>query len=226
MLKKIKDFVKQNKHSLILVYWPIHGIWYSILQATTMSRAPIAVAVELDRLIPFNEWFVIPYALWYLQIAAVTLYLLFKNKEGFTRLYVYMFGGMFFCMLLCTVLPMYFDRTGVEMYPRDNLLTDAVRFVQGFDPPTTILPSMHVYVTLGLHMAVCKDGLGMERRLMRLASLAFSLSVCLATVFIKQHSVLDVAAALPLAAVMYFVAYKPSYKRLFTKLNVYKNPVG
>ena len=137
-----------------------------------------------------------------------------------------MFGGMFFCMLLCTVLPMYFDRTGVEMYPRDNLLTDAVRFVQGFDPPTTILPSMHVYVTLGLHMAVCKDGLGMERRLMRLASLAFSLSVCLATVFIKQHSVLDVAAALPLAAVMYFVAYKPSYKRLFTKLNAYKNPVG
>lgn len=220
MLDKIKGFVKQNNHIWILLYWPIHGLWYMILQGVTMGRNPSAIAVELDRLIPFNEWFVIPYALWYLQIAVVTLYLFFKNKEGFTRLYIYMFGGMFICMLICTVFPMYFDRTGVQMYPRDNLLTEAVKLIQGFDPPTTILPSMHVYVTLGLHFAVCKDSAGKESRLLRFASLAFSLSVCLATVLIKQHSVLDVAAALPLCALMYFVAYKPSYKKILHKLNI------
>ena len=220
MFGKIKDYIKQNKHSFILLYWPVHGIWYLILQAVTMGRDPFAIVTELDRQIPFNEWFVIPYALWYLQIAAVSLYLFLRNKEGFTRLYVYMFGGMFFCMLLCTVLPMYFDRTGVELYPRDNLLTEAVKLLQGFDAPTTILPSMHVYVTLGLHIAICKDSAGIESRLLRLASLTFSLSVCLATVFIKQHSVLDVAAAIPLCLVMYFVAYRPSYKRLFNKLKI------
>ena len=220
MKGKINSFLKSNKCLWILAYWPIHGLWYMLLQNTTMSRSPIAIASELDRVIPFNEWFVIPYALWYVQIAAVSVYLIVKNKEYFTRLYLYMFGGMLICMLICTVFPMYFDRTGLEMYPRDNLLTEGVKLLQGFDPPTTVLPSMHVYVTLGLHFAVCKACTGKENRLLRYASLAFSLSVCLATVFIKQHSVLDVAAALPLCIVMYLFAYKPAYKGLLQKLDV------
>lgn len=220
MLEKIKSFIKNNRCVLILAYWPIHGIWYMILQNLTMSRSPVAISAELDKIVPFNEWFVIPYALWYVQIAVVSVYLLFKNKEYFTRLYVYMFGGMLVCMLICTLFPMYFDRAGVEMYPRDNLLTEAVKLLQGFDPPTTVLPSMHVYVTLGLHFAVCKVCAEKGELLVRLSSLAFSLSVCFATVFIKQHSVLDVAAAVPLCLVMYFAAYKPSYKKLFNKLGV------
>ena len=220
MIGKIKSFISSNKYVLVLAYWPVHGLWYMLLQNVTMDRNPIAIATELDKIVPFNEWFVIPYALWYVQIAAVTLYLLWKNKEYFTRLYVYMFGGMLVCMLICTVFPMYFDRAGVEMYPRDNLLTDCVKLLQGFDPPTTVLPSMHVYVTLGLHFAVAKTCTGKENRLLRLGSLFFSLSVCLATVFIKQHSVLDVAAALPLCLAMYFAAYKPSYSKLFQKLDV------
>lgn len=220
MFGKIKVFLKENKHWVILLYWCIHGLWYSILQEITMAREPFGVSTELDRLVPFNEWFIIPYALWFLQITIVTLYMFFKNKEGFTRLYVFLFGGMLICMLTCTLFPMYFDRAGVEMYPRDNLLTDAVKQLQGFDPPTTILPSMHVYVTIGLHIALCKDGGAGKSPLVRFASFMFTLSVCLATVFIKQHSVLDVATAIPLVAIMYFVAYKPRYAWLFKKLNI------
>lgn len=220
MIQKLKDFIKHNRHVWILLYWPVHGAWYALLQAVTLKRDPVAIVCGLDKLIPFSEWFIIPYVLWYLQIAVISLYMFFRSKQGFTRLYIYMFGGMFICMLICTVFPMYFDRGGMVMYPRDNLLTDLVRFLQGFDMPTTVLPSMHVYVTLGLHFAVCKEKALASVPMLRTASLAFSLSVCLATVFIKQHSVLDVVAALPLCLIMYFVAYKPSYKKVFSKLKI------
>ncbi len=205
-MSKIKDYIKKNPFVLILAYWPIHGLWYLILQATTMQRSPIPIYHSLDSQIPFCEWFILPYVLWYPFIAAVSLYTMLKNKKAFVRLYSFMFGGMFICMLICTIVPMYFDRSSVLMYPNDNLLTDAVRLLQGFDNPTTILPSMHVYVSCGLHFALCYDkklGKGIK-----LASLALTVGICLATVFIKQHSVYDVAAALVLCVPMYVIAFK------------------
>ena len=220
MIQKTKDFIKENKHALILVYWLIHYAWYQILQAVTLNRDPIPIACEADKLIPFSEWFIMPYLLWYVQIIAVTVYLLFRNKEIFTRLYIYMFGGMFVCMIICTLIPMYFDRTGIAMYPHDNLLTDCVKLLQGFDPPTTILPSMHVYVTVGLHIAVCKDKAFAENKLACAASAFFAVAVCAATIFTKQHSLYDVVSALPLCAVMYMVAYLPKHKRFFKLLDI------
>ncbi len=220
MRVKIKDFVKSNRHALILLYWLIHGIWYRLLQAFTMGRDPFPVSCAADRLIPFCEWFVIPYVLWYAEIVAVTLYLLFNNKEVFTRLYIFLFGGMFVCMTLCTVFPMYFDRTGIALYPRDNLLTDIIKLIQGIDPPTTVLPSMHVYVAIGLHIALAKDKAFSECKGAVLASAFLAAAICAATVFTKQHSVCDVLAALPLCAVFYFAAYKPKYKRLFSLLKI------
>ncbi len=204
---KIKEYIKNNIFVLILLYWPIHGIWYAVLQAVTMERNPTAIYHTLDSLIPFCEWFILPYAMWYLEIAAVSLYMLLKNKEGFVRLYAYMFGGMFVCMLVCTLFPMYFDRSAVAMYPNDNFLTDVIKFLQGFDNPTTILPSMHVYVACGLHFAVARDK-ELGTKSVKIASALLCITICLATVFVKQHSVYDIAAALCLVVPMYFVAFK------------------
>ena len=208
-MKKIREYIKSNPFVLILAYWPIHGLWYLILQETTMNRNPVAIYNSLDSAIPFCEWFILPYVLWYPFIIAVSLYMLMKNKEGFVRLYTFMFGGMFVCMLVCTVFPMYFDRSNIVMYQNDNFLTDAVKFLQGFDAPTTILPSMHVYVSCGLYFSVMKDK--MLSKGLKAASLALTVGICLATVLIKQHSVYDVAAALVLCIPMYVFAFKSSF---------------
>lgn len=221
-MKRIREYINANRYVLILVYWIFHFCWYQALQSVTMGRDPFPISCAADRLIPFSEWFILPYILWYVQIAAVSVYLLLKNKEVFTRLYIYMFGGMFVCMTICTVIPMYFDRTGIAMYPNDNLLTDCVRLVQGIDPPTTVLPSMHVFVTVGLHAALAKDKAFAENRPAVFASAFFAAVVCAATVFTKQHSVCDVAAAIPLCAVMYCAAYLPRYGKLFRVLRVVK----
>lgn len=219
-MKKVCTYIDNNKHVLVLMYWIIHSVWYKILQSITMGREPTAISCAADRLIPFCEWFVIPYVLWYVQIVAVTLYLFLKNKKLFLRLYVYLFCGMFICMLICTLFPMYFDRTGIIMYPYDNFLTDVIRLIQGIDPPTTVLPSMHVYVTVGLHIALCRDRAFGKERLAVAASGFFTLSVCAATLFTKQHSLYDVLAALPLCAIMYAVAYVPKYEKLFRFFDV------
>ena len=41
---------------------------------------------SLDDMIPFNEYFVIPYLLWFAYVTAAIAYLFFKNKEEYYRL--------------------------------------------------------------------------------------------------------------------------------------------
>ncbi len=213
-MKKLKEFIRRYPYALLFAYWPFYGIWYSVLQAITMERDPYPLVCGLDMEIPFCEWLIIPYVLWYLQLLGVGIYSFLYNPKGFIRLCLLVTGGTTFCLIVCTLFPMYFDRTGMVLYYNDNLLTDLVRFLQGFDPPTTVMPSMHVYVTLALHIGLCKDEYARKNKLLLACSLVYSLTVCLATVVTKQHSILDVGASVLLISVMYFVAYVPKYKRL------------
>lgn len=217
----IRDFVKENKHIWIMGYWIIHCSWYLILQEITMARDPYPIVCSLDKAIPFCEWFILPYCAWFVDIVAVSLYLFFKNREGFIRLYLYLFTGMFICMLICTVIPMYFDRTGMELYQRDNLLTDVVKLLQGFDEPTTVMPSMHVYVAVGLCVATLKDKSLGSSAVVKFCAVTLCVAICLSIVFTKQHSVLDGVAALALCLPIYFLAYKPKYSKLF---NFFEKP--
>ncbi len=204
---KIKEFLKKNLFILIILYWIMHSAWYTVLQNTTMSRNPYPIYHKLDSIIPFCEWFILPYVMWYFVILAVSIYLLLRNKERFVRFYTYMFGGMLVCMIVCTVVPMYFDRSNIVMYQNDNILTDFVKLLQGMDEPTTILPSMHVYVACGLMFAVAGDK-KLGDILGKFAAVVFCIVICMATVFTKQHSVYDVLAAWILAVPMYYVAFK------------------
>lgn len=49
----------------------------------------------------------------------------------------------------------------------------------------------------------------LRKPLWRSVFAATALLICLSTVFLKQHSVIDVLAALPLALIAYAVCYRP-----------------
>ena len=49
----------------------------------------------------------------------------------------------------------------------------------------------------------------LRKRLWRVVFAATAVLICLSTVFLKQHSVIDVLAAMPLALIAYAVCYRP-----------------
>ncbi|MBQ3196270.1 MAG: phosphatase PAP2 family protein [Clostridia bacterium] len=213
-MSKIKDYVKTHPQIWLLIYWPIHAVWYSLLQQTTMGRDPLPIVCSLDYKIPFCEWFVIPYALWYVQLALMGIYTFIKRPCKFFRFSIMVAGGACVCMIICTFIPMYFNRVGMEAFPRDNLLVEAVKLIRGIDPPTTVLPSMHVYVSVALHICLCKDEKLASRKVLKYASLVLSILITASTVLLKQHSIIDVFAAFVLLPIMYFLAYVVKYPRL------------
>ena len=152
----------------------------------------------LDAYIPFCEWFVIPYCLWYPLLVAVGLWLLWKDREGFRRYMRFLALTFFASALIWFLIPNGQDLRPAVM-PRDNPLTRLVEGLYSIDTNTNVFPSVHVVGAIGAAWAVKKTPSLERRTLLCGATAILALLICLSTLFIKQHAVLDVIGGLGLA---------------------------
>ena len=100
----LKELLKKYEHIWILGYGFIYLPWFMHLEKTVTSNYHIMHS-SLDDMIPFNEYFVIPYLLWFAYVTAAIAYLFFKNKEEYYRLCAFLFTGMTLSLLICTLFP-------------------------------------------------------------------------------------------------------------------------
>ena len=104
--------------------------------------------------------------------------------------------------------------TGQDLRPLSptGALAGMVEALYRIDTNTNVFPSLHVVGAVGAAIAV-RDGWGRTRAwLCRGADLLAAL-ICVSTVCIKQHSVLDVAGGLAFCAVGWCLVYSPAARR-------------
>ncbi len=199
-------FYHKYKHAIpMIVYAAIYLLWFSYLEKTVTSHYH-EIHVALDDYIPFCELFVVPYFLWFGYIAVTVLYFFFKDKDDYFRACTFLFTGMTIFLLVSTLWPNGHHLRPYVM-PRDNMFTRWVSFLYKTDTPTNLWPSIHVYNSIGCHLAIVKSRHFANRRGIRIASLILCVSIIMSTMLIKQHSVFDVTTAFIMAAVMYGVVY-------------------
>ena len=84
------------------------------------------------------------------------------------------------------------------------------------DTPTNVLPSLHVYNTLVIECAVFESKtFGKHKKLVCTIAAVWGLLICISTVFLKQHSIIDVFAAIILIAIIYPITYKTKFFKKF-----------
>jgi membrane-associated phospholipid phosphatase len=134
---------------------------------------------------------------------------MFQNKKEYYRTCIFLFTGMTIFLIVSTLWPNGLALRQAIM-PRDNIFTRMVAFLYQIDTPTNVWPSIHVYNSIGAHLAIIRSNFGVKRGV-RIASLSLCILIILSTLFLNQHSVFDVLTALGMAAVMYFAVYRPAY---------------
>ena len=101
----MKAFFQKYKHAWVLLYAFLYLPWFFWLE----SRANLpyhVIHVWLDDKIPFVEYFIVPYLLWFVYVAAVFLYLFFKGtKQEFYRYCAFLFTGMTLFLVISTLYP-------------------------------------------------------------------------------------------------------------------------
>lgn len=161
--------------------------------------------LPLDRLIPFQELFVVPYCIWYPLLVTVGLYLLLRDGNAFRRYMCFLAVSFFLSELIWLLIPNGQDLRPLVM-PRNNLFTRWVAGLYSIDTNTNVFPSVHVVGSIGAALAVW-DGLR-RKPVLCWGTAALSVLICLSTLFIKQHAVLDVAGGAVLSALVALPIYR------------------
>lgn len=205
-MEKAKKFYQKYKHGIPLILYGIfYMTWFCYLERTVTKHYRV-IHMAIDDHIPFCEVFVIPYFLWFIYVSAVVLFLFFRSKPDYRRACVFLFTGMTIFLIVSTLWP---NGHHLRLYtmPRDNIFTQMVAHLWRTDTPTNLWPSIHVYNSIGAHIALCRCSLG-KKRWLRGMSLALCISIILSTIFLKQHSMFDVLTGLGMASAMYVLVYR------------------
>ena len=75
----------------------------------------------------------------------------------------------------------------------DDLFSEMVRLLRKTDTPTNVCPSIHVFVTVTVALAAARSRAMARQRLLKGALMVLCVLICMSTVFLKQHSIVDVA---------------------------------
>lgn len=195
-------------HLWYQLYWVIYLVWFFWLD-NTITQPKYIIHAPLDDLIPFNEWFVIPYCSWFLLLVAVTALLWWKDTASYDKLCLMMFSGMTFCLIVYMLLPNGLDlRPTVEEIGRSNPAMWVMQLLWKADASVNVCPSIHCQSTACMAIAISESKLAEERPMLRPIALVWAALICLSTVFTKQHSVLDVVCGLAVAVVWLPVLYR------------------
>lgn len=198
----------QFRHALLLLGW----VWYFIMYMITENLIPLErctpIHCWLDDVIPFNELFVIPYVLWYVLIVVSLAYYFFFDIPRFKQVQIFILITQIIAMTCYVLFPSRQDLRP-ETFARDNFLTRLMAFIYSFDTSTGVCPSLHVAYSIGIASVVAKDDY--FSRPFKIGLTAFVILICAATTFVKQHSAVDVFAALPVCLVAEAIIFGRSY---------------
>lgn len=197
------SFSPEFRHIWLLVWWPLYGLGFRLLERSWPARdvAYHTVYAPLDAMIPFCEWFVFPYLLWFAAIVGMLAYTFFFDVRSFKRFMWFVMITYTLTLLIYLVWP-----TKQELRPdvflRDNWMTRFMADFYAYDTNTNVCPSLHV---IGAWTVCCCawHTKGMRHIAWRIGHTVLAVLITLSTVFLKQHSVHDVWPALLICAVTY-----------------------
>lgn len=205
---RIKRFFFEHPF-LMLLYFPLFFVLFELSESGWFVTSYHTVEFFFDRYIPFCSIFVVPYVAWFVFVGGMAAYTYFFEKREFLR---YMsFVAITYSVGLITFFafpsiqhlrptvftnPGFFDRLVIGIYASDT--------------NTGVFPSLHVVGQFAVLFASwhCKR---LQTAAWRVFFTVSSVLVCASTVFIKQHSLLDVLAGLCLCLIVYPLIYKRSH---------------
>ncbi len=193
----IAAFINRYKHGFwILSYMAFYLVGFMILENAGHRHYHIIHSV-FDDLIPFCEYFIVPYYLWFVYITGAVCFFIFfgKDKTEYYKLCCSLAIGMTIFLMVSCVWPNAQDLRPT-VFARDNVFVHWVQLLYKADTPTNILPSIHVYNSVVVFFAINKCRQLRRHKAVRLGCGILTVLIVLATMFLKQHSIVDASMGL------------------------------
>lgn len=202
----IKDFIKNNKEVRYILFFPIYTAVFFVIEYFTPTSGYWITDCVLDTYIPFIPEFIFFYVLWYLIFAIIGFSLLFRDIDAFSRWMRYTIYSTSACLLFCCLVP-----NGQCLRPEglvpDSLATRLLTLIWSLDTNTNVYPSMHVITCIGNVCAILDSKAAFKRKSSRIILCVVMAFCASSTIFVKQHSIMDLFGAFTLAVPLILIIY-------------------
>lgn len=209
-MKRIRNRIQQwipphARKILILVFFYNMLVFYlpRILRVLLHNNTYYVFDTALDNKIPLLPFMIVIYfgcyAFWAVNYVLCSRY---DEKQAKQFLYADLIGKTV-CLFFYIFLPTTMERTDPI---GNNLFTLLLRFLYRVDMPDNLFPSIHCFCSW-----LCYIGMRADKRYpkkYRIFSLVFAIAVCISTVTVKQHLLIDIPAGILLAEASFWLSKK------------------
>ena len=194
MMYEWKDIIKRGLWGLSIL---LISLTYPILNQNRGNTNDLFTAV--DKFIPFNKYFILPYVSWYVFMPFFSAVLCILDKERYFKLLITLNIGMITCYIIYYFYPTYVPR---PMIIGTDFFSNTVLNLYEVDNPYNCFPSIHVLNSVLIALYTYES----EKvyKFIKAICVIISGSIILSTMFIKQHYFADVVAGIIFACVLYF----------------------
>lgn len=192
-------------HVKLLLGWVGYFTLYFLTENLIPAERCHPVHCALDDLIPFNEGFLVFYAGWYVLVVGSLAYTFFYDTDSFRRIQSYIIITQVVAMAAYILWPSRQDLRPAA-FPRENAFTWLLGIIYSFDTNTGVCPSLHVAYSMGILSTFLKKKTVPKGAKALLT--VFVMGVCVSVCFVKQHSAVDVFAALPVCLLAEYLVFR------------------
>lgn len=191
-----KEAVKKYGHAgWFLLYSIFYLIAFSVIEKAGHVHFHI-IHTWIDEQIPFCRFFIVPYYLWfgYIGFGVAWFILRCENRREYYKLIAMLMTGMTIFIVVSVVYPNKLMLRPSEI-PQNDIFAMLCRTLYASDTPTNVLPSIHVFNSMAMCYAVNGNRQLRKKKWIIAGSNILAALIVMATMFLKQHSVLDVLSA-------------------------------
>ncbi len=181
------------RHLLLLLYWPLYGIVFYSVERLIVFDSYHSMYHPLDDAVPFCEWFLFPYLFWFAFLVGMLVYTLFWDVQSFKK-YMWFIILTYSVTIVIYLLFPNMQELRITDVGRNNVLIDFMHWYYDFDTNTNVCPSLHVIGSFAVLYASWNSK-HFSSWGWRTAFLVTTVLISISTVFLKQHSVLDIPPA-------------------------------
>ena len=178
----------------------------------TNATPEYIIHCKLDEMIPFCEEFIIPYVFWFPYVGGMFIYFKRRGWEDYSKFCTMIFSGLTICLMIYYVFPTGLNLRLATDPHNTGLLYNLVVMLRGIDTPTNVCPSIHVMNTVMIFQAVCSLENLKHRKLTIGVHFIIMILICASTVFLDQHSVIDVVCGVMMSFVLHGLVYRVEWR--------------
>lgn len=211
----MKQWLKNNRCFLYCLYLPIYLAMFFVTEKIIDGSSPYwSSYTPLDDAIPFVDWMIIFYIVWYALVVGLGLWLLIKDKPAFERYMLMVIIGFSLSFVVFYSFPNGQDLRVED--PGDSFFAKLVTYIYAADTNTNVLPSIHAYAGF-MAMVSIIDTKSIKSKLIKVVLCIVAVLTAVSTVFVKQHSILDIYAAIIMLVPIVLIVF---WKRFFAHKDI------